>query len=713
MGTRNPATRLYNNSDSREKYNNALGYFKYENAWYRKEFTLEKSDSGKRITLLFEGIATNADIYINGCIAAHNFCGYTSFEVDISDFVKFEEKNVLSVYVSTEHHEGWWYEGGGIYRNVHLIKTAPVCIDLWGVFAAPEKINDSEWNVKLETTVRNDSYDDVCANVISELYDMNGTLITTVSTGISIPFREKTTVHYSTAFKNPHLWDIDDPYIYSVKTKIEADGKETDTYNIRFGFRYFRADPEHGFFLNGRQAKIKGVCAHQDFGLTGKAVPDNILRYKVQLIKEMGANGYRCSHYPHPQATMDALDELGFIVMAETRWFDSSPMGLSQLEMLIKRDRNHPSIFFWSIGNEEPHHLTDEGLRICKSMMAYVKKLDSTRIVTSAVSNSPETATVCNELDVIGINYNLDKYDEVHKKYPKKALLSSECCATGTTRGWYRDDFEKNAFLQAYDKDTNLWFRGRENTWKFIAEREWIMGAYQWIAFEHRGECIWPRLCSQSGAIDLFLQKKDAFYQNQSHWIEDRPIVHLMPHWNFEGEEGEEIRVFAYTNCDELELFVNGNSNGRKAIEKYGHGEWYVPYEKGELIVIAYIDGKEAARDTRQTSKLPYALKLRLENNLSKANSTDIGLITCYIVDEDGTEVPTASPFVKFSSNKLGTIVGTGSDITDHTPVTLSDRRMRAGRVSVAVKVGNESGMLKVYAEAEGLKSTVLSIQLR
>lgn len=692
--------------------NNALGYFKYENAWYRKEFFIDGSDKGKRITILFEGVATNATVYLNGCLMKHNFCGYTSFEVDISDMVKFNEKNVIAVYVSTDNHEGWWYEGGGIYRNVRLIKTSPVCVDLWGVFAAPQKITESDWLVNTEVTVVNDLYEDTNAEIICSFYNADGEFIQDVCENVYLPLREKITTKLTAPFKNPHLWDIDDTYMYTVKTSIKLNGTVVDEYSVRFGFRYFHADPQHGFFLNGRHIKIKGVCAHQDFGLTGKAVPDNILRHKISLIKEMGANGYRCSHYPHPQATMDALDELGFIVMAETRWFESTDEGLTQLEMLIKRDRNHPSIFFWSLGNEEPYHITDEGQRILKHMYAFTKKLDSTRLITSAVSNSPELATVYGDSDVIGINYNLPEYDGIHEKYPDKPIFSSECCATGTTRGWYGDDYEKYAFLDAYDKDANDWFLGRERTWKFMMEREWIMGSYQWIAFEHRGECIWPRLCSQSGAIDLFLQKKDAFYQNQSHWIEDKPIVHLLPHWNFEGLEGEIIKVYAYTNCEETELFLNNVSMGRLSVEKYGHGEWYVPYEKGELTVIAYQNGKEAARDTRITTKRPYALKMRLENEVPQANGSDIALITCYAVDEDGNEVPDAEPFVKFSSNKLGTIVGTGSDIKDHRPVTEPDRQMRAGRISVAVRTGKNVGELKVYARAEGMKSCVLTINL-
>lgn len=692
--------------------NNTLGFFKYENAWYRKEFYLDEADAERRLTLLFEGVASAATVYLNGCILKHNFCGYNSFEVNITDFARFgNKKNVLAVYVNTEHHEGWWYEGAGIYRHVWLCKTDSVAIDLWGVYVRPQILADGKWNVAIESTVINDRYCDVALECVSCVLDRDGRKIAQVSAESDAPAREKTVLFYEATLEKTHLWDIDDPYLYTLRTEVYADGVLCDVYDTRFGCRTFSADAKRGFFLNGRRIKIKGVCAHQDLGFTGKAVPDNIHRYKVELIKQMGANGYRTSHYPHSEATMDALDELGFIVMDETRWFSSSEESIEQLEMLIKRDRNRPSVFFWSVGNEEPHHITETGRRICKNMISRIRKLDSSRIVMSAVSDSPDIATVYDELDAIGINYNLDKYDAIHEKYPDKAIFASECCATSTTRGWYDDSSAERGYFYGYDRDMNDWFRGRENTWKFLCEREWVLGGYQWIAFEHRGETVWPRLCSQAGAIDLFLEKKDAFYQNLSHWSEE-PMVHLLPHWNFEGREGEKIKVFAYTNCDELELYLNEKSLGRQKIEKYGHGEWYVPYEKGTLLVEARMGGVTVARDSRTTSGEAVALRLELDNRVKQANGTDLAIISCRCVDAEGREVPDASPYVSFNCNRYGSVVATGSDVCDHVPPSCPSRRMRAGRIGVAVRVGKEKGELKIYAEADRLRSAVLSIEL-
>ncbi len=697
--------------EPKEKNNNALGFFEYNNAWYRKKFTLCEDDKNRRITLLFEGVATHAEVYVNGCVAGRNFCGYNSFEVNISDFVKFDAENTVAVYVKTDDHEGWWYEGGGIYRNVYLIKTDPVAIDLWGVYAMPKK-DGGRWRVDVEAEIINDTYEDVSVAAVSEFFDGDNVKIAECSGETDVPLREKKTAKYSVFIENPKLWDIENPNLYSVVTKIYKNGVLCDEYTTRTGFRTFEIDPENGLFLNGKHIKIKGVCAHQDFGITGKAVPDNIHRYKVEMIKNMGANGYRTSHYPHPEATMDALDELGFVVVDETRWFSSSDDAKKELTMLVKRDRNRPSVVFWSVGNEELHHTTEEGRRICKNLIALVKKLDDTRFVMSAVSNSPDIATVYDELDAIGVNYNLDKYDYIHKKYPDKGIFSSECCATGTTRGWYNADCFEKGFLSAYDKDTDSWFLGRENTWKFICGRKWILGSYQWIAFEHRGEAVWPRVCSQSGAIDLFLQKKDAFYQNQTHWISDKPLIHLLPHWNFEGREGEKIPVWAYTNCTEAELFLNGKSLGRKKVEKYSHAEWSVEYQKGKLEVFGINGGKTVCSDKKVTSGKPYALRLIQDNATSCANGADIAVITCFCVDENGIEVPTASPYASFCTNGLGTVVGTGSSVSDHNPVNLSERRMYAGKITVAVRVGNKKGTLRVFASADNLNDASLDIEL-
>ncbi|MBR6748115.1 MAG: beta galactosidase jelly roll domain-containing protein, partial [Clostridia bacterium] len=499
--------------------NASLGYFKYDNAWYRKHFTIPAEDEGKRLTLYFEAVATHATVYLNGSLMKRNFCGYTSFEVDITDVVRYGEDNVLAVYVEAESHEGWWYEGAGIHRHVWLIKTSPVAVDLWGVYVRPEKQGETAWKVSLETTVRNDRYAPAEVEVTTRILDRDENVIGTAVCRGTIGMRSVCTLSSEVQIDTPHLWDVDDPYLYTAHTVIRENGVEVDITNDRFGFRWYHIDPDRGFFLNGKPLKIKGVCAHADCGLLGKAVPDNIYRHKIAMLREMGANGYRTSHYPHAEATMDALDEMGFIVMDEIRWLESTDEGKAQLDMLIKRDRNRPSVFFWSIGNEELITTTPAGRRIAASLTAYARQLDDTRIVTYADSH-PTNSETFDLMDVIGINYSLDAYENIRAQYPDKTIVASECCAVSTTRGWFEENSEVHGYMSAYDKTGPYFWKAREETWKFLCSKEWILGGYQWDSFEHRGESQWPRLCSQAGAIDLFFQRKDAFYQNQSHWLE-------------------------------------------------------------------------------------------------------------------------------------------------------------------------------------------------
>ncbi len=698
--------------EPKQENNNTLGYFKYENSWYRRHFNLEKDDADKRITLYFEGIATKATIYVNGCLMYHSFSGYTPFEIDITDVAFFDKENVIAIFVEADQHEGWWYEGAGIYRSVWLVKTDIVAADLWGVYVKP-LFDGKKWVADIETTVINADFALRTVTVETSIEDAEGNKAAEpVCTAVTVAPKCKNTITQTINVENPKLWDTENPNMYSVCTRIISGDTENDRVYTRFGFRTIKFDSEKGFFLNGKHILINGVCCHQDFGLTGKAVSDNIYKYRIRLMKEMGANGYRTAHYPHAEATMDALDEMGFLVMDETRWFESTPEGKQQLETLIKRDRNHPSVILWSVGNEEPKHIDEQGRRIAKSLIAFAKRLDPARPVTTAVSNSPLDATVFDLVDVIGINYNLDAYDEIHKKYPDKPFISSECCATGTTRAWYFDDDEKKGYINSYDHDTNKWFKGRENTRIFFAERPWICGSYQWAGIEHRGETVWPRLCSQSGAVDMFLQKKDAFYQNQSHWIKE-PMIHILPHWNHSGRENEELDVWAYTNCEEAELFLNGKSLGVRKVKENCHAEWKCEYIPGKLEVIGRNNKKTAAKDCTETTGLPAALVLDIQNDVKTANGEDIAIIICRCKDKEGRTVPDAAPFVSFYCNSLGEIVGTGSDISDHVSVCSLERRMRAGVIAVAVKVGKKVGILRVYADSVGLAPARIDLELK
>lgn len=688
----------------------ASGFFHYHNAWYRKHFRVGEENREKRITLLFDGISGNSTVYLNGCLIKYNHCAYTPFEADISDYVYFDRENVIAVYIDMSLIEGWWYRGAGIYRHVKMIVTEKVCVDLYGDYIHPYKAENSTWNVPICTTIRNDTYEAVRVRVIHHIFGKSNRECATYQAEATVAERCKSNLSVTGQFDSPELWDIDSPVLYTLYTEVYNDDTLCDTYRTDFGFRTAQFDANTGFWLNGRQVKIKGVCAHQDFGLTGIAVPDNIYEERIRIIKEMGANGYRTSHYPHAPETMDALDRYGLLVLAEIRHFDSNEESLRQIEWTIKRDRNHPSVIFWSTGNEElRYHNIEQGINILRAMAAEIHKFDPYRPITSAIGK-PQGNVVMPYMDIIGINYSLHLFEDFHKKNPDKPMISTENCAVGSTYGNYFGTHSELGTLDARDNNNDSTHPGREQTWKFIAEHDWVCGGYQWDAFEHRGEAAWPRLCSASGAIDLFMQKKDAFYQNLSHWSE-QPMIHLLPHWNLHGFEGRKINIWTYTNCEEAELFLNGVSMGKKQLEKYEHAEWDVVFSAGKLTAIGYIGGKAVATDEQVTAGSPYALKLHEETQPIHAGVNEMSLLTCYVVDQDGNRVPDATPFVRFEADNNAVIAATGSASFDHEPVIRTSRKMYAGRISVGIKP-NSSGKVTVYAYADNLLPAILDIEI-
>ena len=691
---------LFQDCDKNE--NCSFGYFRYENAWYRKHFSLPENSENKRILLRFDGIAGKSVIYLNGCLMKHNFSSYNTFEIDITDYVYFEKENVIAVSVSAEDFEGWWYKGGGIYRDVHLTLTENTAIDLFGVYAPTKKIDGNLWEINFETTVVNANYEDKTVTVKSSIIAPDGTVIAESDGKGNISARDKAVLKYRAVIKNPLLWDCNNPNLYTVKTVIIENGKEIDESYTRIGFRTAEFTVDRGFLLNGKPVYINGVCAHQDFGLTGLAVTENIAKYKMSLIKEMGANGYRTSHYMQTESYLDACDELGILVFDEARWFESTPEAFEQLDSLIKRDRNRPSVILWSTSNEEPLHITENGRRLHRSIAAHIRKLDYTRPITAAEDKIPTESKIYADCDVIGINYNLASYDEVHAQYPDKPIIASECCATGTTRDW---NFDVDTFgrLPDRDRDTSNWFLVREKTYRFLRERPYISGSFQWAAVEHRGEAAWPRVCSASGALDLFLYKKGAFYQNKSHWTQE-PMAHIVPHWNFEGLEN--VNVTVYTNCEELELFLNGESMGRKQIKKYGRGEWRVKFIPGTLEVKGYINGNEVCSDSRKTAGKPAALKLSQDNDFA-FNKSDIALFTCECIDEKGLVVPDAAEFVRFSVSAPAEIIATGSDNCDGLNPANHERKMYMGKIRIAVRNGGEDFTLTAISDNFKVQKTV------
>jgi len=758
-----------------QQYNNAQGYFLYEKAWYRRHFKLEPGDENRRLVLKFDGVAKYCTIWVNGRLLKRNFCGYTSFEVDITDAVLFDGlDNVVAVQTDPTDVEGWWYEGGGLYRHVWLVKTDFLSIsDVWicpeykgsnrkGWFKSGENINQenvskenvnkenanqenenkknirqedvnrenvNKWIVKTEIILHNASYFARKAQICLRLLLKNGEEIAAavskeiaaaVSKKIVVPLRDKVKISLSLNVDNPALWGIESPNLYTVETILLSDGVTIDNIETRTGFRTIDFDANEGFFLNGKNVKILGTCSHQCFGPLGNALPDRAHRYKIKLLKEMGSNAYRCAHNPPAEELLDACDEIGMLIMDENRWFESSEENMEQLAGMVIRDRNHPSIIMWSVGNEEPLQKKPAGRRIMEALRAHVRRYDKSRPVTLALNGGMLDRQASEVSDIIGINYHLDTYDALHELHPDRPLVASECVACPSTRGHYAPMDITKGYFTAYDINYYSFGSNRRDTWKAVDSHPFIMGLFIWAGVEHRGETDWPRLFSQSGSLDMAWFKKDAFYMNKAQW-DKKPMVHLFPHWNRECGEDKLVEVCTYTNAAEVELYLNGKSLGREKVENYDFPSWQVKYEPGVLKAVAYNrnpagEDVVVATDIKETTGKAVALKLTLDDNVPTiaANGRDAAIITCSCIDAEGRMVPDASPMVEFTCNGLGRIWGTASDVSDHEPVYLPVRRMRAGLIRVVVRTGFEAGTLTVTAkaDADALESVFIDIPI-
>lgn len=678
----------------RPEGNEGLGYFRYHCGWYRRRFSLPEREDGARAYLRFEGVATHAEVYVNGCLAGRSFGGYAPFDVDISCFARFGGENTVSVRVdSASSCEGWWYQGMGVYRDVKLVVTNDARIASDGVFVHPEKQKGALWRVPVDVEIENHGSRARTLTVRAEILDGQGTLAARGEAPAQVSEWDVCTASLALSVENPALWRLSDPKLYTCRVTIRENGEILDSETARFGFRTIGFAADGAFLLNGERTYINGVNCHQDFGLTGKVMPPEIAGYRVRLMKEMGANAMRLAHYPHGEAEMNALDENGMLALAETRWFSTEPEAVKQLTALIRRDRNHPCVFLWSVGNEEPLHAEPRGRRIAGELFARARRLDPTRPLTTVVCHAPERAPVYDACDVLCLNYNLQAYDELHRRYPDKPFLAGEWCATPTTRGWYAPDDPEKGRVFAGDHDPHNGFSAaREDTAAFVRARTWVAGGFQWVGVEHRGECKWPRLCSASGAVDLFLLKKDAYYQNQT-LLRTEPRVHILGHWNAPADGAKIVPVWVYARADRVELFLNGASLGTRDTRDGRHAEWQVPYAPGELRAVGYKEDAPVCEDVRHTTGKPVKLHLI-------PVEPDTPLFTCECLDEAGRTVPDAAPYVRFRAEGGVRILATGSDNADPIPPAVPERQMYMGQIAVYARVSASGALI---AEADGL----------
>jgi beta-galactosidase len=679
--------------------------------WYRLVFELPAADAGKRISVEFDAAYRETMVVLNGFYIGRHSGGYDPFSFDVTDFANPGGRNVLLVRVDATLSDGWFYEGAGIYRHVWLVKTNPVHVKKWGTFARAQ-VRPGEATVLIRTEVDNHGRGAQNTRVVSTILDPSGKAVgKAASAPVSIPEWKDHTYEQQVVVKQPALWSLEQRNLYRLVTEVEAGGAVVDRCETRFGIRTLSFDAEKGFFLNGRSVKVKGTCNHQDHAGLGAALPDAVQYYRIRKLQEMGCNAYRTSHNPPTPELLDACDELGMLVMDETRMMSSNPEGLSQFENLVRRDRNHPSVFMWSMGNEEGQANTERGVPILTSMKGIASRHDGSR----PVSIAPIRAIGAGGLavgDVMGYNYADPAADAYHKANPKIPVLGTEQVSAVGTRGIYVTD-PKKGYVGSYDPYTTTGRASAEGWWSFCNSRPWLAGGFVWTGFDYRGEPSpyqWPNISSQYGIIDICGFPKDTFYYYQSWWT-SKPVLHLFPHWNWPGLEGQEIAVWVHSNLDKVELFLNGQSLGAKEMKKDSHLAWIVKYAPGTMEARGYRGGKPVMTAQRETTGPAAKLVMKADREQISADGEDVAMFAVEVHDAQGRLMPVADNQVTFRVSAGGKLIGVGNgDPTSHEPDTGSSRKAFSGLCMAIVQSTKAAGSMTVEATSPGLAPARVTI---
>jgi beta-galactosidase len=679
--------------------------------WYRRVFELPATDAGKRISIEFHGSYRDTMVVLNGFYIGRHSGGYDPFDFDVTDFATPGGRNVLLVRVDATLSDGWFYEGAGIYRHVWLVKTHPLHVKKWGAFVRAE-IRPGEAELSIRTELTNHDQHAAKARVVSTVLDPSGRVAGRVAgPATAIPASEDGAYEQNLVVARPALWSLEERNQYTLVTEVESDGALTDRYETRFGIRALRFDPQKGFFLNDKFVKVKGTCNHQDHAGLGAALPDAVQYYRIRKLQEMGSNAIRTSHNPPTPELLDACDELGMLVLDETRMMSSNPEGLAQFENLVRRDRNHPSVFMWSMGNEEGQANSQTGLKILTSMKSVATRHDGSRPVSIAPIHAIGVGglALC---DVMGYNYMDPGAEDYHKAHPSIPVIGTETVSAVGTRGIYSTDAERG-YVGSYDPYTTTGRASAEGWWRFANSREWLAGGFVWTGFDYRGEPSpngWPNISSQYGIIDTCGFPKDAFYYYQSWWT-SMPVLHLFPHWDWPGMDGEEIAVWTYSNMDRVELFLNGRSLGAKDTKKDSHLAWLVKYAPGTIEARGYKDGKHVLRSTRETTSAPAKLMMKADRDRISANGEDVAFVAVEVQDAQGRVAPTAGNEVAFQVTGEGKLIGTGNgDPTNQEPDKGSSRRAFSGYCMAIVQSTKVAGNIAVEASSPGLAPAKVTI---
>ena len=742
--------------------------------WYRKTFVPEKADEGKLFRIVFDGVYMNSEVFINGVSLGHRPYGYITFSYDLTPHLKWGEKNVIAVRVdNSEQPNSRWYSGCGIYRNVWLVKTGAVHVAEWGTYVVSDNVSDAQADLKIQTRVANESDASVQVKVRSSLLDAEGQIVASGETECSVEAGKESETSQTLQVEQPELWSVDTPYIYTLLTEVVQDGKTVDRYETPVGIRSFSFDAEKGFTLNEKPMKINGVCMHHDLGCLGAAVNVRAIERQLEILKEMGCNGIRCSHNPPAPELLDLCDRMGFIVMDESfdmwrkkktshdyaRYFDE--WYERDLRDFILRDRNHPSIFIWSIGNEVLEQWSDakadtlsleeanlilnfghsadmlakEGEMSVNSLLTkrlaeLVKELDPTRPITTGC-NEPNPANhlfKSGAMDIIGYNYHNANIPDVPKNFPGKPFIITESNSALATRGYYRMPSDKVTVCpdrwdkpysdptfacSAYDNCHVPWGNTHEETLKLIRDNAFISGQYVWTGFDYIGEPTpygWPARSSYFGIVDLAGFPKDAYYLYQAEWS-DKTVLHLFPHWNW--TPGQDVDMWCYYNhADEVELFVNGKSQGvRSKTPDCLHAMWRVKFEPGSVKVVARKGGETVGEKEIRTAGEPAQIRLTPDRAQLDADGKDLSFVTVEIVDKDGTFCPNADNLVNFQVEGNAFIAG----VDNGSPISMErfkDNKRKAfyGKCLVVLQNTGKPGKAKLTATSEGLSQAEISV---
>jgi len=716
--------------------------------WYRKTFTIPASDSNKIIFIEFDGVYRNSEVWINGRYLGKRPYGYSSFRYELTPFLKYgSEKNVVAVKVdNSQQPNSRWYSGSGIYRNVRLVKTERVFVDQWGTYITTPRVTEKSATVSIRTRVRNSTGQDQPMVLKTAVLNETGKTVASADSAAIVPKDSVCEVVQNVTIENPPLWSLENPRLVKAVTTIERKGRVCDEYETMFGIRAFRFDSDNGFFLNWKQVKIKGVCNHHDLGCLGAAVNRRAIERQLEIMKAMGVNAIRTSHNPPAPELLDLCDRMGFIVMDEAfdMWKtkkteydyarDWDEWHLRDLEDMVLRDRNHPSVFIWSIGNEvmEQWNKNDPaGTVIPRELAAIVRMLDPTRPVTSAC-NGPDTLNPViksGALDLIGYNYSHAKFPLFPNTFPGKIFLATETTSALATRGSYdmpsdivrrwparwdqpfREGNPDNT-CSSYDNCSAPWGSTHEETWKIVKKYPFLSGMFIWTGFDYLGEPTpydWPSRSSYFGIVDLAGFPKDAYYMYQSEWT-DKPVLHLFPHWNWTN--GDSVDVWAYTNYDEVELYLNGQSQGtkKKAADDL-HIAWRLTFTPGTLKAVGRSVGKETLIREIKTAGAPGKLILEPDRTAIAADGKDLSFITVRVVDEAGTLVPHAHNLVTFEVIGEGRIVGVDNGLqTSQESFKATSREAFNGLCLAVIQSGKKAGRITVTARSAGLKEASIVI---